>query len=577
MDLSPEQLDACAEFRSFVEREVSPRAACIDREERIAPELIRLLAERGYLGAALPAEHGGRGMDPITYGLLHEEFGRGSASVEGVLNVHTMAAQAIFKWGNRLHRSHWIPKLAAGESLAAFAITEPTVGSDAKSVETSAAPAGDGWVLNGRKKWITCGQVADVFLVLAQCEGQPSAFLVERGTPGFSTRAISGLLGCRGYMLAEVSLQDCRLPRENLVGRVGFGLTHVAATGLDAGRYGLAWSCVGLAQACLDACIDYTSARRQFGACLRDHELIQRMITRMITGTKAARLLCCRAGYLRERRHPASIMETSIAKYFASTTLQRISNDAVQITAQTAVAAITRSTLHARREIMEIIEGTTQIRRSSSPSTDTSSMARDGSGIVIATPRRAWREDSRHRRRRPARAPRAGGERNAVSCDAPSPGVFRCTDIARACGVCLRDVIKTLVVRVPEGRFVLTVLPGDMLLSLPKVARVLGCTAASMAAPEEAVAVTGFEIGGITPLGCARRNVPVVADYALMALGTVNVGGGRAHVGIELQAAALLDACRATLADIGRHPSAGLGTAPNGKESSPCASIRPTT
>lgn len=364
IELTTQQKDAQAEFRAFVDEEVMPHANRYDQEERTPPALIEKLAQKGYLGAVLPRVVGGKGMDMITYGLLNEEIGRGCSSLRSLLTVHCMVAYALSKWGNKSQKEYWLPKLATGEIVAAFALSEPNVGSDAKSVETTATLSGDSYVLNGQKKWITYGQIADVFLVFAQCAGKPSAFLVEKNSPGLSIQPISGMLGVRASMLAELEFRDCRIPQENLVGRLGFGFSYVASSALDYGRYSVAWGSVGIAQACLEACIQYTSQRKQFGVYLKEHQLIRQKITEMIANVKAARLLCYQAGYLKEIGEPNSIIETSIAKYFASTTATKVANDAVQIhgangcTSEYSVARYLRDA-----KIMEIIEGSTQIQQ----------------------------------------------------------------------------------------------------------------------------------------------------------------------------------------------------------------------
>jgi glutaryl-CoA dehydrogenase (non-decarboxylating) len=353
-----------AAFRAFVAAAIIPVADRYDQEAWTPPELIQRLAERGYLGAVLPAQHGGQGMDMITFGLLNEELGRGCSSLRSLLTVHSMVGRALLKWGSEQQKAYWIPRMATGQGIAAFALTEPSVGSDAKSVATTATRCGDSYVLNGRKKWITYGQIADFFLIFARTEGQPAAFLVEHATPGLSIEPISGMLGLRASMLAELRLEDCRIPQENLVGRVGFGISHVASTALDYGRYSVAWGCVGIAQACLDACLRYTGERKQFGAYLKDHQLIQEMLTDMITNLKAARLLCYRAGYLKENRDPKAIMETSIAKYFASKTAVQASSAAVQIHGANGCSSTYPVQRYLRdAKIMEIIEGSTQIQQ----------------------------------------------------------------------------------------------------------------------------------------------------------------------------------------------------------------------
>ena len=364
IELTEQQKDAQAKFRAFVDEEVMPYANRYDQEECTPLNLIEKIAEKGYLSAVLPKEFGGIGIDMITYGLLNEEIGRGCSSLRSLLTVHCMVAHALSKWGNKSQKQYWLPKLASGKVIAAFALSEPNVGSDAKSIETTASLSGDSYVLNGQKKWITYGQIADVFLVFAQCAGKPSAFLVEKNSPGLLIKPISGMLGIRASMLAELYFYDCQIPQENLVGKLGFGFSYVASSALDYGRYSVAWGSVGIAQACLEACIQYTSQRKQFGVYLKEHQLIRQMMTEMITNVKAARLLCYQAGYLKEIGDPSSIIETSIAKYFASTTATKVANDAVQIhgangcTSEYSVARYLRDA-----KIMEIIEGSTQIQQ----------------------------------------------------------------------------------------------------------------------------------------------------------------------------------------------------------------------
>lgn len=364
MELTTEQENARHAFRSFANEEIAPHANRFDREERIPAELLGKLAEKGYLGATLPEEFGGQGMDMITYGLLHEEIGRACSSVRSLLTVHCMVAQAVLKWGSKTQKQFWLPMLARGQAIAAFALTEPNVGTDAKGIETRAIEAGDFFILNGHKKWITFGQAAHVFLVFAQCEGKAAAFLVERNTPGFSIKPISCMLGTRASMLAEIDIEGCRIPKENLVGRVGFGIDAVASYALDQGRYTVAWGCVGMAQACLEACVRYTSERRQFGAYLKDYQLIQQMIADMATGVKAARLLCLQAGYLKGAGDTRTFIDTFIAKYFASTMAMKVASDAVQIHGALGCSSECAAQRYFRdAKVMEIIEGSTQMQQ----------------------------------------------------------------------------------------------------------------------------------------------------------------------------------------------------------------------
>jgi glutaryl-CoA dehydrogenase (non-decarboxylating) len=357
------------DLRVFATEHVAPFAEQIDRQERIPEQVIRSLAGAGVFASGLPEALGGPAgseKEPVAaairHGLLHEALGAASASVQGLANVHHMAASAVARWGTRGQKQEWVPRLAAGEVLAAIAITEPNVGSDAAAVETGAERDGDDYLLNGTKCWITCGQIADVFVLLAGSVEGPVAFLLSRSTPGLSVEPIKGILGCRGYMLAKLHLKGCRLSAEHLLGRGGFGLTHVVATSLDSGRLNLAWGCVGLARACLDAAFDYSRRRRQFNSYLSEFQLVQRMVARMMTDVHAARLMCRRASQLRGRRDPAAIKEATMAKYFASTMVNRVANDALQIHGANGFGPdypLERFMRDAR--VMEMIEGSTQI------------------------------------------------------------------------------------------------------------------------------------------------------------------------------------------------------------------------
>ncbi|MEE3257884.1 MAG: acyl-CoA dehydrogenase family protein [Candidatus Latescibacterota bacterium] len=364
IELSSQQLAARDKFREFAQNEIEPFADQHDRDENTPPELIGKMAEAGYLGAVVPREYGGLEMDAITFGLLCEEIGRSSTSILSLLTVQGMVCQAIAQWGSPEQRMHWLPKLATGQTIAAFGLTEPDVGSDAGSVETAAVEADGHYVLNGKKQWISFGQVADLFLIIAQCNGKATAFLVERDSPGFSSNAITGMLGFRAAMLAKLSMDECRIPAANLVGRIGFGFSHVAGVALDHGRYCVGWGCLGLAEACLHASLEYANQRKQFGSLLRGHQLIQQMLAEMIANIKATRLLCYHAGYLKDRGDPALIMETSTAKYFASKTVSQAAGHTLQIHGANGCSSAYPVQRYLRdAKIMEIIEGSTQIQQ----------------------------------------------------------------------------------------------------------------------------------------------------------------------------------------------------------------------
>lgn len=371
LELTPEQRAARAEYRAFAQAELAPFAGQWDREEALPPQLFRKLAGRGWLGTIVPAEHGGPGLDMVTYGLLTEELGRGCSSTRSLLTVHDMVCQGIVRWGSRDQRAAWLPKLVAGEVIGAFALSEPTAGSDAKGVRTSAEKDGDGYVINGRKKWITFAQVADLFLIFLQCEDKPTAFLLERNTPGLRIEPTKGLLGTRATMLGEMFFENCPVPAENMVGRPGFGVSHVVAAALEQGRYSVACGSVGIAQASLDASLQYAREREQFGKPIFDHQLVRAMLTDMIVQVRSARLMCLRAGYLRQINDPGAFMETMAAKYLASTVAAKVATDAVQIhggngcTDEFPVSRYFRDA-----KVMEIIEGSTQIQQMTMPRFD---------------------------------------------------------------------------------------------------------------------------------------------------------------------------------------------------------------
>lgn len=363
-DLTSAQQDHQQRCRAFVEREVLPRAEAYDEAGEFPPDLARAMAAGGFLGALAPAEHGGLGLDMTAFGLQNEEFGRGCASARSLITVHSMVLVSVLRWGTRAQKTQWLPRLAAGETLAAFALSEPDSGSDANSLRTEAVPHGGAFVLSGCKRWITFGKVAGLFLLFAKVEGKTTAFLVERGTPGLTVAPIEPLGGCRASMLAELRLDGCEVPAASLLGKPGLGWTYVANHALDNGRFSVAWGCVGLAQACLEATLDYAGRRRQFDAPLNDHPLIQALLTDMAAEVEAARLLCAKAAHLQARSDPGALLATSLAKYFAARAAVHVSGEAVQ--AHGANGFTRRYPVHRHwrdAKVMEVIEGSRQIQQ----------------------------------------------------------------------------------------------------------------------------------------------------------------------------------------------------------------------
>jgi methoxymalonate biosynthesis protein len=352
-----------AGFRAVVDQLVAPYADEFDRTQEIPAATLREVAKYGWWGAALPASVGGAGMDMVTLGELHEEVGRGCSSLRSLLTVHTMVTAMVHRWGRPELARRWLPEMASGAALGAFCLTEPEAGSDAGSVTMTAVRRGDDYILDGVKVWITGGQSADVLLVIAKAERGLTAFLVEADRGGVERIPIDGILGTRASMLAEIRFRGCRVPAQAVLGREGAGLM-LATTALDLGRYSVAAGCVGILQACLEACVTHTSRRRQGGRLLREHQLVRRMVTDMVAQLSAARLLVRHSGELKDRGDPATVMATFVAKYVASTSAMRVATDAVQLHGASGCGPGSPVGRYLRdAKVMEIIEGSSEIQQ----------------------------------------------------------------------------------------------------------------------------------------------------------------------------------------------------------------------
>lgn len=364
IEYTTEQQDNQHFYRQFAQNEVASLAQQIDETETFPYELGQKMADMGFLGALVPEEHGGKPLDLISFGLLNEELGNACSSTRSLITVHSMVTFALKRWGKKEQQKKWLPLLASGEKIGAFALSEPNIGSNAGYIETTAVPDGNELVVNGRKKWITFGQIADLFLLFARQDGKAIAMLVEKETPGLTIHPIRGMMGTKGAMLAELELKDCRIPTSNMLAGLGFGIMAVAMSALDIGRYSVAWGSVGIGQACLEASLDYTQVREQFGEPLRNFQLIQQMVTNMITHVKAARLLCLQAGYALENQQANATNDILIAKYFASKTAMEVATDAVQIHGANGCSSdypVQRFLRDAK--VMEIIEGSHQMQQ----------------------------------------------------------------------------------------------------------------------------------------------------------------------------------------------------------------------
>jgi butyryl-CoA dehydrogenase len=332
--LTPEQEFVRETAREFVEREVVPHARTWDRDEEMDQAIVAKLAEVGFLGATLPQEHGGLGLDTVSYCLVTEELGRADSSVRGIVSVQNgLVGKTIARWGTDEQKREWLPRLASGEALGCYALTEPGAGSDPASLTTRAERDGSDWLISGSKIFITLGTWARIALVFARTGGEGarglSCFLVPTGSEGFDARPIKGKLGLRAQDTGELFLDQVRVSETALLGGEGDGF-KVAMSALDTGRISLAAGCVGIAQGCLDASVAYARERTQFGKPIAGFQLVQELIADIAVETDAARLLTWRAAALADRgeRHT---LESSLAKYYASEASVRAANAAVQV------------------------------------------------------------------------------------------------------------------------------------------------------------------------------------------------------------------------------------------------------
>jgi butyryl-CoA dehydrogenase len=331
-ELTDEQRLIRETARDFTDREIVPRVRENDRNERFDTELVRQIADMGFLGAIVPEEYGGRAVDYRTYGLVVEEIGRGDSAMRTVVSVVTsLVCSSIVRWGSEEQKKEWLPRLCSGEALGCFGLTEPDTGSDAANLKTRAEKVNGTWRITGGKMWISLGNYSELALVFAQTEPDRkhkglACFLVPTDQAGFTTQEIHGKLGLRGSDTAELSLDGVE---GELMGEVGEGF-KIAMTALDSGRYSVAAGCVGICQGCVDASVAYAKERRQFDRPIASFQLVQEMIADMVVETDAARALVWRAGWLKDTGRP-NTTETSIAKLYATEAAVKCANTAIQV------------------------------------------------------------------------------------------------------------------------------------------------------------------------------------------------------------------------------------------------------
>jgi butyryl-CoA dehydrogenase len=368
-ELTEQQRAIQARARAFADDEVAPLAREADETGTFPLQLVPRMGELGFLAGPLSTKYGGSGIDNLSFALVSEELGRADSSVRGFVSVHAgLVSLCIEHWGSDEQKRRYLPKLATGEMIGCYCLTEPNAGSDAAAMETTCQEDGDEWVISGEKIWITNAPDAQLAIIFATMD--PSlrhrgicAFLIPTDTPGFRREPMPGHeLGHRAASHAQIHFDDCRVPKDALLGEPGQGF-RIAMSALDDGRLGVAAGAVGVAQACLDACVEFTRERRAFGQRVADFQMIQATLADMAADVEAARLLVYRAAWVKDEGRP-STKETSIAKLFATEAAVKIASDAVLLHGGRGYSS-TYPVERYYRDIkgLQIYEGTSHIQR----------------------------------------------------------------------------------------------------------------------------------------------------------------------------------------------------------------------
>ena len=355
-------------IREFAEKEVKPLAAEVDEEERFPLETVEKMAKTGLMGIPVPVKYGGAGGTNLMYGMAVEELSRVCGTTGVVLSAHTsLCCAPIMENGTEEQKMKYLPRLASGEWIGAFGLTEPNAGTDAAMQQTTAVLDGDQYVLNGNKIFITNAVYAHVYVIFAMTDKSLgnkgiSAFIVEKGTPGFSIGKKEKKMGIRGSATTELVFEDCRIPKENLLGQQGKGFA-IAMKTLDGGRVGIAAQALGIAQGAMDETIKYTKERKQFGRSISQFQNTQFQMADMETKVQAARLLVRLAHWTKHNGMPYSV-DAAMAKLFAAETAMEVTTKAVQLhggygyTREYPVERMMRDA-----KITEIYEGTSEVQR----------------------------------------------------------------------------------------------------------------------------------------------------------------------------------------------------------------------
>lgn len=355
-------------IREFAEKEVKPLAAEVDEKEEFPMETVKKMAKIGLMGIPIPTQYGGAGGTNIQYGMAVEELSRVCATTGVILSAHTsLCCAPILEAGTEEQKMKYLPKLASGEWIGAFGLTEPNAGTDAAGQQTIAVDCGDHWLINGSKIFITNGSYADVFIVIAMTDKSLgtkgiSAFIVEKTFPGFSIGKKEKKMGIRGSATTELIFEDCIVPKENLLGQIGKGF-NLAMKTLDGGRIGIAAQALGIAQGAMDETVKYTKERKQFGRSISQFQNTQFQMADLETKVQAARLLVRRAHYSKDHGLPYNA-EAAMAKLFCAETAMEVTTKAVQFhggygyTREYPVERMMRDA-----KITEIYEGTSEVQR----------------------------------------------------------------------------------------------------------------------------------------------------------------------------------------------------------------------